>query len=58
MMPSWWHHDLFVGWKHQWGKADFDIRLEVNNLLDHRYEVIKSFPMPGRGYFVRVGLKL
>jgi vitamin B12 transporter len=58
MMPSWWHHDVFVGWKHQWGKTGLELRLEVNNLFDHRYEVIKSFPMPGRGYFVRVGIEL
>jgi vitamin B12 transporter len=58
LMPSWWHHDVFVGWKQQWGKTGLELKLEINNLFDHRYEVIKSFPMPGRGYFVRVGVTI
>ncbi|MBW6479564.1 MAG: TonB-dependent receptor [Bacteroidales bacterium] len=54
MLPSWWHHDVVAGYQFRTGKTIFQIRFEVNNLLDRQYEVIRSFPMPGRGYFVRV----
>ena len=54
MLPSWWHHDFFINWNFKINPANLQLRLEVNNLLDRQYEVIRSFPMPGRGYFVRV----
>jgi outer membrane cobalamin receptor len=54
MLSSWWHHDVVAGYQFRSGKTIFQIKFEVNNLLDMQYEVIRSFPMPGRGYFVRV----
>jgi vitamin B12 transporter len=54
MLSSWWHHDVVAGYQLKAGKTLFRIRLEVNNLFDRQYEVIRGFPMPGRGFFVRV----
>lgn len=54
MLPSWWHHDVFISWKFQLYQANIQIRAEINNFLDRQYEVIRSFPMPGRGYFIRL----
>lgn len=54
MLPSWWHHDVIAGYQFDAGKTVFQVRFEVNNLLNRQYEVIRSFPMPGRGYFMRV----
>ena len=54
MLPSWWHHDVVAGYQFSAGKTVFQVRFEINNLFDRQYEVIRSFPMPGRGFFVRV----
>ena len=34
-----------------------DLRADLLNAFDHRYEVIRRYPMPGRAYKVTVGVK-
>ncbi len=52
MLPSWWHHDVFMAVEFSGGPALFSVKFEVSNLLNHQYEVIKSFPMPGRAFYI------
>ncbi|MFN2394256.1 MAG: TonB-dependent receptor plug domain-containing protein [Bacteroidales bacterium] len=54
MLSSWWHHDAVAGYQFSAANTIFQIKFEINNLFDNQYEVIRSFPMPGRGFFVRV----
>ena len=54
MLSSWWHHDFVTGYRFHAGKTLLHIRLEINNIFNTQYEVIRSYPMPGRGFFVRV----
>lgn len=41
----------------RWGKTSASLNVEVLNLLDKNYEIIKNFPMPGRSFRVTVGVK-
>lgn len=58
MLHSWWHHDAYAAWQFSPGKIKLNLKLEVNNVFDRRYEVIKSFPMPGRGYYIKLEAKI
>jgi outer membrane receptor protein involved in Fe transport len=37
-------------------RAKFRVHVKANNLLNHQYQVIRGFPMPGRNF--EVGLQL
>ena len=36
------------------GKTRFDLRFDVKNLLDKQYEIVRSYPMPGRSWQLTV----
>ncbi|MFQ3579265.1 MAG: TonB-dependent receptor [Bacteroidales bacterium] len=58
MIPGWWETDLSVNYEKTFeNKLVACFKFEVNNLYDVQYEVIRSFPMPGRSYFVSLLLK-
>ena len=38
-------------------KMTTSLRIEVLNLLNKNYEIVKNFPMPGRSFRVTVGIK-
>ncbi len=58
MIPGWWITDLSVNYEKSFeNKLVACLKFEVNNLYDVQYEVIRSFPMPGRSYFVSLLLK-
>ena len=40
-----------------WG-ADWSASVEVNNLTDRHYQVIRNYPMPGRNYRMSVEVRL
>lgn len=40
-----------------WG-ADWSASVEVNNLTDRHYQVIRNYPMPGRNYRVSVEVRM
>ena len=39
------------------GPVELEGSLQVTNLLDHRYEVVRSYPMPGRGWRFDLALR-
>ena len=49
-LEPWYTHDLSANYTFQELKNPIKIGLEVNNILDQQYDVIKNFPMPGRSY--------
>ena len=46
--------DLAASRRQGFGPVLLDIRLQVSNVLDQRYEVIRSYPMPGRSLRIEV----
>lgn len=46
----WYTHDLAASYSFRLNRCALRITLEVNNLLDQHYDVIRNYPMPGRNY--------
>lgn len=49
-VEPWYTHDLSLSYPVTLGKTRLQLTLEVNNLLNQQYEVIKNYPMPGRNF--------
>jgi len=49
-VPAWYTHDIAFHYRQHFARHQFKISAEVNNLLNQYYDVITSFPMPGRSY--------
>lgn len=47
-LPAWWTIDLNASYRFNIASFPTRIRLDINNILNRQYEVIRSFPMPGR----------
>lgn len=47
MLP-WQTHDVSASRSFQYAKVTFKTQIEVNNLLNQFYDVVRNFPMPGR----------
>ncbi|GAB3923919.1 TonB-dependent receptor [Mucilaginibacter myungsuensis] len=46
----WYTSDLALHYNHKQHGGNYRVSAEVNNLFDQQYEVVTSFPMPGRSY--------
>lgn len=46
----WYTSDLSASKRFKWNRTAFKLSAEVNNLLNQSYEVVLSYPMPGRNY--------
>lgn len=55
-VQPWYTHDLSMSWTQPLQKCAFKTTLEINNLFNQQYEVIRNYPMPGRNY--RLSLRL
>ncbi|GHA37857.1 ligand-gated channel [Salinimicrobium marinum] len=53
-LQPWYTHDLSVSYSLMLFKNPLKAEMEINNVLDQQYAVIKNFPMPGRSF--RFGL--
>lgn len=49
-VQPWYTHDLSASYSFPLGTTTASASLEVNNLLDQQYEVIRNYPMPGRNF--------
>ncbi|MEO5787955.1 TonB-dependent receptor [Gelidibacter sp.] len=50
-LQPWYTHDMSINYALPFsGKNPLKLGLEVNNLFDQQYAVIKNFPMPGRSF--------
>lgn len=56
MLPSWWVHDLAVSWQQSLSSFEWKIKAEAINLFNERYELIKGFPMNGRGFYITLSV--
>jgi len=56
MLPSWWVHDLAVSWQQELKSVEWKIKAEAINLFNARYEVIRGFPMNGRGFYLTLSI--
>jgi len=56
MIPSWWTNDISALYDLKTKKCTLKIKGEISNLLNKQYEVIRSFPMPGRTYSISLTL--
>jgi vitamin B12 transporter len=53
-LPGWDTHDVFVARVIKFSKFQTNIKAEINNLFNERYEVIRYYPMPGRSYKISI----
>ncbi|MCC8146189.1 MAG: TonB-dependent receptor plug domain-containing protein [Bacteroidales bacterium] len=51
-LQPWYTSDLSVGRLFSYKKTEYKITLEVNNILNQSYEVVRNYPMPGRNFKV------
>lgn len=47
---AWYTHDISVGKYFKLYNKDFKVTMEVNNLFNQQYEVVKRYPMPGTNF--------
>ncbi len=54
------YQDLGLALSHTFpmGKSRLDIRLDIKNLLDKQYEIVRMYPMPGRSWQATVKFTL
>lgn len=51
-VQPWYTHDLSASYTRTFSEITASLTLEVNNLLNQQYEVIRNYPMPGRNFKV------
>ncbi len=55
----WYTHDLSLQYERPLSsRMSFRIMLEINNLFNQQYEVIRNYPMPGRNYRLTLRLSI
>ena len=58
IIPSWWTSDISALYNFKIEDSSLKIKGEINNIFNKQYEVIQSFPMPGRSYAIALTLIL
>ncbi|MBK9357849.1 MAG: TonB-dependent receptor [Bacteroidales bacterium] len=56
LLPSWWVHDVAVSWQQSVKTVPVTLKAEVINLFNQQYEVIRGFPMNGRGFYISLNI--
>ncbi|MDO4190428.1 MAG: TonB-dependent receptor plug domain-containing protein [Bacteroidales bacterium] len=46
----WYTHDLSLSKQFYWQKANLNLTLDINNLFNQQYEVVRNYPMPGTNF--------
>lgn len=54
----WYTHDIALSKQFQWQKVGLRVTVEVNNLFNQQYEVVRSYPMPGTNFRLIAQVKL
>jgi vitamin B12 transporter len=49
-VQPWYTHDVSASWIQLYHKYQIKLSGEVNNLMNQNYDVVVSYPMPGRSY--------
>lgn len=55
-MPAYQEHGLSIWHKFDAGSTNIQVKGEIINLFDNRYEIVRNYPMPGIQY--RIGLTI
>jgi outer membrane receptor protein involved in Fe transport len=56
--PPWFTHDMSLSKTMQLKDSELRITVEVNNLFNQQYEVVKCYPMPGTNFKIKIGWTL
>jgi outer membrane cobalamin receptor len=56
-LDAYWVSDIYVGQGVKLFGFDSELQFRVQNLWDKEYQVVKSYPMPGRAYYVSYNIK-
>jgi outer membrane receptor protein involved in Fe transport len=57
-IQPWYTHDLSLSRAFNIKAAILKIAVEVNNVFNQQYEVVKWYPMPGRNYKLTIKVEL
>lgn len=57
-IDGYWDMGLTVWHVFHWGKQQLEARLDVKNLFDKQYEIVRFYPMPGRSWQVSMKYQL
>lgn len=55
-LPEYADHSVSARREFRWRDVSASVAVEVLNLADKNYEIVKNFPMPGRSFRVTVGI--
>lgn len=55
-LPGYADHSVSARREFRWRDVSASVAVEVLNLADKNYEIVKNFPMPGRSFRVTVGI--
>lgn len=55
-LPGYTDHSVSARREFRWQDVSASVAVEVLNLADKNYEIVKNFPMPGRSFRVTVGI--
>lgn len=58
LLPFWQLQNLSLAKKVTLNRLGFDLQFSVKNIFNKQYEIIKSFPMPGRNYLLTLSVQL
>lgn len=51
-------HNASLSFSHKYGAGEYSVSIGVKNIFDRQYEVIRSYPMMGRNFNIRIGVKI
>lgn len=57
-VPEWYTSDLSISHSLRWGNVVPKLTVEVNNLFNQQFEVVKGYPMPGTSFKVILNLTI
>ena len=58
LLPHYADHSLSLSYIQKTKYGDYKLTFSVNNILDKQYEVIRSYPMMGRNYNLKINIIL
>lgn len=50
--------DVALAWNPEFRGADLSLRWNINNMLNHRYDAVPNYPVPGRHHMATVSISL
>lgn len=57
-VQPWYTHDLSVQKKFDYSGHQFKLSLEMNNIFNQYYDVVRNYPMPGRNFKITLNFTL